>query len=296
MRVRIAPAVTALVLTLAVCVTSYVLAATAPAGSAGGWRLAYGLNVDATLFYNLTSRSELVGAKLFNGNVLVYVRPLNATYVEVRAVFKGVVEGSGSVKVCDYSLRDCRSVPYREFPKLVNASPKEVRVSAKFIVDRRFNYAWLVLEGGGERFIGFFPYYIAPDITYSNASKHQLLYMGSRLSVVKAENGAPLPAHIELGSKTVYAVMFKNDLVKIYLIHHYPVIVNGFIPVPRGLGSNTTLGYGNCLALKAFYNAILRVNNYPAEATYVSWGRVAVLAVALGGAAIAIYSLLRRRR
>lgn len=270
----------------------------ASSGAAGGWRLVYGLSVNAVLYYNITSKSELVGARLFNGNVLIYLKPLNATYVEVKAVFKGVVEGVGSVRVCDYSLKNCRSVPYQEFLKLTNATSREVSASATFIVDRRFNYAWMVLGGGRREFVGFLPLYVVPDISYSNASEHQLLYMGRELGVVKASNGEPLPAHISLGGRTVYAIMFKNPLVTIYVIHHYPVTVNGYIPVPAGgMGTNTTLGYGYCSALKDFYSSIFKVNNYPSGAVSVSWGKVAVLAAAFGGAAaIAAYAVVRRRR
>lgn len=85
---------------------------------------------------------------------------------------------------------------------------RDYRLQLKYLVDTVRNYAWV----NGE-FIGFFPFYIFPELSYSNASKYTYIYMEEELKLV-SEEGKPLPNVIRLPDNTTLPTL---NLVNKYI-------------------------------------------------------------------------------
>ncbi len=288
---RLLPAILVAMAALAAC------AGYPTMSSHGGRGPAYVMRVEL-IPLNRLANGSCVSNEVFSGTASVYVRPINASFAEARVVLDGklnVLEGEKLVCSGAYLFSRCRLL----VGKHVKARLKPFNVTLTYILNRRFNYAWLVLEGGGERFIGFFPYYIAPDITYSNASKLKVLYMGEELKLLMDnESGEPMPVHVKVYGRTFYTVRLSNRYIAIYLVHHYPVEVLGITELPKNpFHTNSSLVRLHGIMNESMINAVLRADNYPADVVVIDWGKVAALAAAVGGGVTAAaYAVIRRRR
>ncbi len=161
-----------------------------------------------------------------------------------------------------------------------------VSMSLKFLVDTRTNYAWL-----NGRFIGFFPFYIFPTLTYDNMTKYKFVYLDERLKIPLAPNGKPIPvvSHpvIDGKSYTLSSLELSNDYLDMYFVYHYPINVWVDVPLNGSLAKLELSVMGKkCLLY------ILSIDDYPMQVSYIDWTKLPIVIAIFGGFALLGYSVV----
>jgi len=246
---------------------------------------------------NRLVNGSYVSNEVFRGTASIYFRLVNASFLKARVVLSGrldVVKGEELVCNGAYVLSHCRLLVSRS----ARSRSEPFNTTLTYLIYRRFNYAWLILEGGRREFIGFFPYYVFPDLSFSNVSKLNTVYMGEELKLLTDnDTGGPMPVHVNVSGTVLYTVRLSNKYLAIYLTHHYPVEVFGIVTLPQNLfHTNSSLARLYGVVPKALLDTVAKADDYPANVVVIDWGKVAVLAGVVGGCvAAAAYAILRRR-
>ncbi len=161
-----------------------------------------------------------------------------------------------------------------------------VTMTLRFLVDIRTNYAWL-----NGRFIGFFPFYIFPTLTYDNVTKYKFVYLDEQLRVTLAPNGKPIPvvSHpvIDGKSYTLSSLELSNDYLDMYFVYHYPINVWVDVPLNGSLAKLELSVMGKkCLLY------ILSIDDYPTQVSYIDWTKLPIVIAIFGGFALLGYSVV----
>lgn len=166
-----------------------------------------------------------------------------------------------------------------------------VTLSIRFIVDKRYNYAWL----DNATFIGFFPFYIFPALSYNNVTRYKLVYLGETLKVDTLPNGKPatINDYIRLGQKLyrIVALELHNSYADIEFVYHYPVRVNARLPIDGVWGS-----FQFSLCDRKLLDYIVSIDDYPSSVTYIDWRRLVLIVFVFAGAAYIAYTVILARR
>ncbi|MEM4741525.1 MAG: hypothetical protein QW370_04970 [Ignisphaera sp.] len=154
-------------------------------------------------------------------------------------------------------------------------------------VDPSNNYAWL-----NGSFIGFFPFYVVPDISYGNATKYKFVYLGKELEIDTVQ-GKPVPdvMPVEYGGRTVRlkSVRYYNDFIELNILHHYPVLVDGALPIGGDRYITVYLSPAG-----EMLERLIAVNDYPESVSYIDYARLGIIITVFAAIAIGIFMLVRR--
>ncbi|MEB2793320.1 MAG: hypothetical protein G5Z42_01785 [Caldisphaeraceae archaeon] len=175
---------------------------------------------------------------------------------------------------------------WRSLNKVVK---KNYTLVLTYVVDTKVNYAWY-----NKTFLGFFPFYIFPPITYKNATNiKKFLYNDLKLGVASI-GGQPLISHVYYGGNlSIIALTIGNKYINMGVVYHYPISITGIIPLNSSRYMYVNLGLG-----KLLLKDIATIDNYPNGTTTIDYrvlaGMIAVFASI--AAFLAFYFARRKHR
>ncbi len=171
---------------------------------------------------------------------------------------------------------------------------KLVGISASYIVDVRYNFAWV-----GNKPFGFFPFFIFPAIGYDNITSLKFVYMGKELRTETIQ-GRPVPTHFGfIVNETEYsinALVLANEYLYIDFVYHIPVrIVRGIVPINE---TAYLVIKRSAFVDNGYIPLIASMSDYPRYVAYIDYERLALFVAGVAVlvvAAFATYKLRRRR-
>ena len=157
-----------------------------------------------------------------------------------------------------------------------------------YVVDTKVNYAWY-----NKTFLGFFPFYVFPPITYKNATNiKKFLYNDLKLGVASI-GGQPLISHVYYGGNLsiIAFLTIGNKYIAMGVVYHYPVSITGIIPL-----NSSRYMYVNLVVGKSLLKDIATIDNYPNGTTTIDYRVLAgMIAVFASIAFLAFYFIKRHK-
>jgi hypothetical protein len=228
------------------------------------------------------------GFYILSASVVVNISNIKRGLINLSVSINGPLYYDPALANCSGSsfnvlLETCDSSP---LARLVNES---YRLTLTYSVNVSNNYAWL-----GNRFVGFFPLYVVPDIGYDNATRFKYVYLGEELTLLTV-HGKPAPVRVKkpYGSSSIelHCIVYNNTYVDLCLLHHYPLYVWGFLPIGDNRFALVYLEVDDSMV-----GVLASVNDYPASVEYVDYVRVGLLVSVVALIIVGVYGVVRRFR